>query len=43
MTTRTAADAALAADGCADCGHGVDDHDGTGPCPLDDCQSFRDA
>lgn len=26
--------------GCDDCGHGDPDHDGTGPCPLDDCQSF---
>lgn len=27
---------------CANCGHDVDDHDGTGPCPLDDCESFED-
>lgn len=27
---------------CADCGHDVDDHDGTGPCPACDCPSFRD-
>src|SRR5690242_6672569 len=31
-----------AADGCSDCGHDVNDHGGTGPCPLDSCQSFRD-
>lgn len=28
--------------GCANCGHDVNDHDGTGPCPHDDCQSFSD-
>lgn len=29
-------------DGCALCGHTVDEHDGTGPCPHDDCQGFTD-
>lgn len=28
--------------GCRNCGHDVDHHDGTGPCPLDLCTSFED-
>ncbi len=32
----------MRANGCANCGHDVNLHDGTGPCPLDSCASFRD-
>jgi hypothetical protein len=28
--------------GCADCGHDVDEHNGTGVCPICDCPSYRD-